>query len=59
LAKRARAPVVLEACGSFRLRIESHSATPSPTLILNTPADFQLIVFPLGVKVRFACSFNP
>jgi hypothetical protein len=32
----------------------------SPTLILGTPADFQLIVFPPhGVKVRFACSFNP
>lgn len=41
-----------------RLRIESHSATPSPTLILDTPADFQLIVFPLGVKVRFAYPFN-
>ena len=34
-----------------RLRIESHSATPSPTLILDTPADFQLIVFPLGISV--------
>src|SRR6266851_5354295 len=33
-------------------------ATISPTLILDTPADLQLIAFPVGIKVRFARSFN-
>jgi hypothetical protein len=44
---------------AFRLRIESDSAPPSPTLILNAPADFQLIVVPLGRQSTLACSFNP
>jgi len=38
--------------------IPAFSVIASPTLVLDTPADFQLLAFPVGLKIRFACSLN-